>query len=375
MTLLTPPMALGASVVPTPAYLQHSARLLRLTMGAVFRRSAAGALSGVSGALESGAGQSGDTTLLNPTTLQVNPGIFVIQGMQSGAQGQYEVVNDATVNLAVPAQDATQYRRAYAAVRVYDSLETGVASSAATDKADMLVIGGTLAASTNPAYPTAAQIGAGTYLLLGEFYIPPTGQTVTFTAYSPRTGIRHGILPVIDDASTRPGHAGAPGTVLNEYRHHPVLGLQRWNGTAWKNAQINPVSFMATSASANWATPLGGQIANAITVNPTTLFGVGIAARVQLDGICLVDLVSGATSDWYYNLVRGDGQLLSQDYWPVSTRRIFHASYTVDVPAGAGTTFYPSLTAPNVAGGQQTIKTYADFSTNRLIANITPLFP
>jgi len=155
-----------------------------------------------------------------------------------------------------------------------------------------------------------------------------------------------------------------------------AVRLEVWRGSlGFQPLRLNPVSFQALSASANWASPSGGQIASSLSVDPTAIWAAGVAARCKLDGICLVDTVAGTQVDWYYNLFRGDGQLLSQDYGSVNGRRVFHASYTVDIPAGGSASFYPTLTAPGAPAGAQTIKTYGDFTSNRLIVDVTPILP
>jgi hypothetical protein len=143
--------------------------------------------------------------------------------------------------MAVTAQDATLARRSYLAVVVDDSETSGVASTATTDRSSVQVIDGPLAA-TNPALP--ALTAYPNILLLGEFLIPSTtsGQSVTWTPYSPRTGLRGAILPIVADGSTLSGHDGAPGVHDGQYRDHPTLGLQRWipTRTAWEASGPSP---------------------------------------------------------------------------------------------------------------------------------------
>jgi hypothetical protein len=199
VAVLSPPYALGA------AGQVLSGRMLRLTQGALFRPASA-AVSAVSGVLHGPDGSMGELTLVNPTTVRVNPFVAVIQGTHATTQGQYEVPNDAPEDLPVAGQHATLFRRDLIAVVVADSQAAGVASTATTDRAYLAVLRGTDAAN-NPQLPA---VPANT-LLLGELTVPPVGQTVTLTPYNPRTGVRHGILPVFGDTATAAGHGGAPG--------------------------------------------------------------------------------------------------------------------------------------------------------------------
>lgn len=227
MTVLSPPRVLGATGQ------QLSARLLRLTDAAKWRPSGTG-LAVVSGVVHGPVGQMGEVTLVNPTTVNVNPFLAVVQGTHALDQGVYEVPNDAAVTLTVTAQHASQFRRSLILVEVNDSQALGVASSATTDRARLHILDGALS-STSPGALPAVPANA---LALGEVAIPPAGQTVTLTPYNPRTTTRNAILPVVDDASTVTGHGAAPGTVDGQYRDHPVYGLQRWSTTAgtWRVA-------------------------------------------------------------------------------------------------------------------------------------------
>lgn len=222
------PFALGATGVLT------TARTDRLAMGASFRPASA-ALAAVSGFLAGPANTQGELTLVSDAILRVAPFLAIVQGTRNSLQGQYVVQNTAQRDLAVPAKDASQSRRALIVVRVGDSLEAGVASSASTDGAWLEIVSGALA-SSNPQLPA---LPADAFAA-GELLIPSTGsgQPVTLTRYNPRTTSRGGILPVLaGPAITTPGYEGAPGLALGEYRDHPTDGLQRWNGAAWGEPQ------------------------------------------------------------------------------------------------------------------------------------------
>jgi hypothetical protein len=237
-------MAVQGLLLPSANGLSVPARVFRQSLGALFRPSAAtGSLGAVSGCLAGPDNTMGELTLLSDLLVRVQPFVAVVQGTHNVKQGQYTVPNDELVDLGIPAKDASQTRRAYIAVRVADSVEAGVASSAATDGAWLEIQPGALAAS-NPALPAATQ----NTLYLGELTIPSTasGLPVTITKYNPRTMLRGGILPIIADGATTAGHDGAPGTFIGQGRDHPTFGWQRWNGAAW-----------STSVSAIVPTPLG----------------------------------------------------------------------------------------------------------------------
>lgn len=244
------PFALGATGVP------NSARFDRIALAASFRPSTA-AVGITSGFLIGAPNTQGESTLVSDTLLRLQPFTAIVQGTHNSQQGQYVVPNGTQRDLTVPTKDASLFRRALVVVRVADSLEAGVASSATTDGAFLEVLSGTLAAS-NPALPATP----ANALLVGELSVPSvaSGQPVTWTPYNPRTGVRGGILPVYNDAIDRTGHGGAPGLFTGEYRDHPTRGLQRWTGTEWVHGgggSLPPV--VPITIPAGW-TPNGGQI-------------------------------------------------------------------------------------------------------------------
>lgn len=217
------PFTLGATGVGT------TTRYDRLALGATFRPSTT-ALGALSGFLHGPAGTMGDLTLLTDLLLRVDPFIAVIQGTHNTLQGQYVVPNTVQRDLAVPAKDAGQSRRCLVVVRVADSLEAGVASSAATDGAWVEVLSGALAAS-NPVLPALP----ANAVAAGELLVPSTasGLPVTLTKYAPRTTSRGGILPVVADGANLPGHDGAAPTHDGQFRWHPTLGEQVGVGGVW----------------------------------------------------------------------------------------------------------------------------------------------
>lgn len=207
-----------------------SGRLLRLSLGAVWLPGTG--VQGVSGVLAGPANTQGELSIAG-TTLTVQPFRAVIQNALDAAGGQYLVPNDAPVAFGGLAQDATQYRRSLVVVRVDDSQSAGVASSPTTDRGVLEVLPGTLAASAGASVlPTPT----GSWLALGEVIAPPTGQAITVTPYLPRTMPRGAVLPVLADASTITGHAGAPPAYDGAPRWHPTQGLQVGVGGAWGSA-------------------------------------------------------------------------------------------------------------------------------------------
>ncbi len=244
------PFTLGATGVTT------AARYDRLALGAHFRPSSA-ALGVVSGILHGPAGGVGELTLVSDTVLRANPFLAIVQGTHNTVQGQYAVPNTAQRDLAIPAKDASLTRRALITVRVADSLEAGVATSATNDGAWLEIIPGPLV-SSNPALPATPPNA----LNLGELTIPSSGSgsPVTMTPYNPRTGARHGILPVFDDTSTVPGHGGAAGLAVGDYRDHPARGLERWNGTAWVSVTVGGDAIHQVAAGASIALANGTNL-------------------------------------------------------------------------------------------------------------------
>lgn len=229
MAVLSPPFALGAAAQLL------SGRLLRNTLGAVFLPGAG--VTAVSGVLAGPANTQGELTLA-AGVITVQPFKAVIQCSQDTTAGQYIVTNDAALPLtALTAQHATQYRRGLVVIDVDDSQVAGVASSATTDRVRVYPLDGALAASSGA---TALPALPDNSLALGEYLIPPTGQAITITPYNPRTTVRGGILPVLSDASTVTGHAGAAPTHDGQYRDHPTLGLQRGSGATWGDPIVPP---------------------------------------------------------------------------------------------------------------------------------------
>jgi hypothetical protein len=182
--------ALGASGQVLPG------RTLRNTSGAPYLSGPG--VTALSGVLVGPPGSMGELSLTGGV-ITVQPFKAVIQCSQDATAGQFIVTNDTAAPLtALTAQNATQYRRGLVVIDVDDSQVAGVASSPTTDRVRMYPLDGTLAASagaaTLPALPDNS-------LALGEYLIPPTGQTVTLTPYVARTGLRGGELSMPTEAA------------------------------------------------------------------------------------------------------------------------------------------------------------------------------
>lgn len=268
MTLLSPPLMLGAAGQVV------SGKLLRLSLGGAFRHGASGVL-GLSGVLSGPPSTMGELALTSSTVLNVQPFRAVIQSSLDTTAGQYMAVNDAAVNLAVTAQHASQFRRSLVVVRVDDSQVSGVASSAATDRAVLEVIDGPL----NAAAPAPLPALPNNALALGEIAIPPAGQTVTLTPYNPRTTTRGGVLPVLADGSTVAGHEGAPPNHDGAVRWHPTYGLQVGRSGVWappiQGLGQRVVKNGTQTIAAAWATLIWDGPDLNLSPNSAGMFGAG----------------------------------------------------------------------------------------------------
>jgi hypothetical protein len=237
--------ALGAAGQVIPG------RLFRHAVGAAFRQSGTG-LQVVSGVLAGAPNTQGELALVSNTQLTVQPFRAVIQNSQDLTAGAYLVPSETAQTFTaggaagqtIPAQDASQFRRALVTLHVDDAQVAGSGGNAST----LEVLPGALAATAGAAVLPATPANA---LNLGELLIPPTGQTVTLTPYNPRTGIRHAIVPVIADTSTVVGHGAAQGSHDGQYRDAPLGqaptvgagGPQRWNGSLLRWDPVSPVDF------------------------------------------------------------------------------------------------------------------------------------
>lgn len=351
MTVLSPPYSLGASVDPTPDYLRHSARMDRLSLGAMFQPMTVGVLNAASGFLHGTAGSMGELTLAaNGGSVRVNPFRAVVQGTQQSAQGQYVVPNDGPLDLPIPGQDAALARRALLVVGVEDSQAAAVESTEENDRAYVALLSSELsAAPVLPDLPPNA-------FSCGELTIPRVGQAVTLTHPMPRVGMRHGILPVFDDNSTLPGHGKAPGQFHGQYRRHPAFGLQSWEGESWEPAVGGVVR--TAQLSGNWAGSVQWvRVGRLITVQVdltwrgglvnvgrwgSVVLASGLPAIFGRGGQDSLSLAIANTNNvefggWQFN-VGGDGRLYFVSRWvPRSFNKDTWATGSFSYVAGSAT--------------------------------------
>lgn len=346
MTVLSPPYALGANGQVL------SGKLLRHSLGATWRPSTA-AVSAASGVAQGPAGSCMELTLVNATTLRVNPGVAVIQGTQSADQGQYEVVNDSQITLPVTGQNASQYRRSLVVVEVNDSQAAGVASSATTDRAQLRIVDGALSAvapGTLPALPANS-------LALGEVAIPPAGQTVAVTAYNPRTTGRGGLLYAYNDTSTVPGHGGEPGAYMGQTR---VIGdgrVEWWNGTqwTWTRAALGILDLRDFASSVTLST--------AAAILPAFSMTVTIPSRRRIRQTIAGMLATSTTDTLYGLLMTRNGTPVARAHVqpPVAGNGVtFQRSAAQTLDAG---TYLFEITGGRIVGtGVSTLSADADFN-------------
>jgi hypothetical protein len=174
---------------------------LRHAIAGAFRSSGVG-LQALSGILAGPVNTNGELALPSNTQLTVQPFRAIIQNTQDATAGAYVVpsptVQTFTAGAAagqnIPAQDASQFRRALVVVHVDDAQVAGSGGNAGT----LEVLPGPLAATAGAAILPPTPVNA---LNLGELLIPPVGQTVTLTPYNPRTTTRGGILHVLTEAA------------------------------------------------------------------------------------------------------------------------------------------------------------------------------
>lgn len=106
----------------------------------------------------------------NPS-VDVAAGALVVEGTENALQGSYHLVNDAVVNLAVTAANATNPRKDLVIARVRDSAYSG-----SSNDAQLLVVAGTAAAS--PAEPNLVSLGYLNYISLAMIDVPALDTTI-----------------------------------------------------------------------------------------------------------------------------------------------------------------------------------------------------
>lgn len=345
MAIRNPPLFLGKAGV------QHPAQNDRLGLLGALAIPGAG-LASTTGALHGPAGTMGELTLVNPTTLRIAPARWLISGQQNTLQGTYEVINDADLDRAITARHSSQYRRSLVVSYVADSTVTG----GGADTSDVIIIDGPLSAVAPGALPDAAAIlaaGAANYCSLGEIAIPPTTDAgaVTLTPYNPRTGTRHGILPVLADGLTRIGHDGAPGQFPGQYRDHPTRGLERWDATVGRWSTVAPLGVwvddvVSTTYGANVAgyenPPSMGQ--RNLLVPPGRMFELECSI-----GQASIGAGGNLAMELYQNNTRVDGLSINNPYGGTTTAPLRMRGHYVNNTAADVSCQY-SVTAVATAG-------------------------
>jgi hypothetical protein len=171
-------------------------------------------------------------------TVNVAAGLGYVPQGQSALGSAYAFPNDGTVVLTVPAAHATLPRRDLIVARVRDAFYTG-----SQNQGSIELITGT--AASTPADPTLP--ADSSYLVLARIAVPANGSGTVAVANANITNLAvpvqlvNAITPI--DAADN-----IPGLYNGQYRDHPTLGLQRWNGTQWDDPnpwQSYPVQWLA----------------------------------------------------------------------------------------------------------------------------------
>jgi hypothetical protein len=170
-------------------------------------------------------------------------------------QGSYDGVVDAVTTRTIPGASlpgAGQYKAGHLIARVYDQVYGD-----AQDGYDFEFVMGAPAASANAAvFPSVT--GTNGYLILRSFTTDSAG-VITFTSYAPPYVVARGGIQPVDLLDT------TSGTYGGQYRDHPQLGLQRWDGATWVPVQYGMVRGKA------WRT---AGFSGAKTVS--TIYGIGL---------------------------------------------------------------------------------------------------
>lgn len=363
MAIRNPPLFLGKAGILHPAQNDRLGLLGAMLSPAPL---ASGALAAASGALIGPAGSMGELTLVSPTVLRIGPGRWEVQGLQNTLQGVYTVTNDANLDRTITARHASQYRRSVVVAYAADSSVTG----GGADTSDVVIVDGALSAVAPGALPDATAITAATsanYVVLGEIAIPPTTTgAVTLTAYNPRTGVRGGILPVIDSATNRPGHAGAPPVFDGQYRDHPTRGLERGKGGAWTDPLARPRAVVTRTSNYDAAGTVNNIVpwAAATTRSTPGMWSAGAPTRVTIPETGEYDVTTFVP--WSSNAAQGG-----------RTHGVRRNGVVGDTPFLAGTNqgaaaWYGSEQAGNYPGWELTAGDYLELV---VIQNAVSLLP
>lgn len=145
--------------------------------------------------------------------------VAVVSGGNWSPQAGYFGINDAPLSVTVATSDPTNPRIDSVGAWVQDSYYSG-----ASGQVVIGIVTGTPAASpVAPVLPNNS-IALATIAVAANATSIVSGNIANFAGNMSVT--RGGILPVRSTDTTA-------GEYVGQFRDHPTLGLQRWNGTAW----------------------------------------------------------------------------------------------------------------------------------------------
>jgi hypothetical protein len=213
-------------------------------------------------------------------SVDVAAGAAGILGTENALQGMYNVVNDATVNLAISAADATNARWDAVIVRVRDSFYSG-----GDDDAQFVVVAGTPAAS--PQVPDLDALGYENYLILAFVLVGANATSITNSDIldaRTRTAALGGTI--VCTSATRPT-SPYPGMEIYETDNDLLL---RYTGSSWtpvspQDAGVSYGEFASIVGANDFSSGSFAAISMSKTVAPpdwaTTLhFRVDLGVRV-----------------------------------------------------------------------------------------------
>jgi hypothetical protein len=155
--------------VKTPIFLENDTTTQNADELRLERYHMTGGISGVVGTTSYAVSERGAGANMS---VDVASGGAVIVGTEDSLQGSYFVTNDATVNLAVTAADATNPRKDLVVLYVRDSFYSG-----ANNDAQLVVVAGTPAAS--PSEPDLDALGYENYLVLALIDVPASDTAIS----------------------------------------------------------------------------------------------------------------------------------------------------------------------------------------------------
>lgn len=174
-------------------------------------------------------------------SVDITAGDAWVQGDDTARQGLYHVGNDAVVNLAVPAANATNPRIDQVVLRVYDSTIIG----GAKDEAVLELVAGTATAGATLANRTGAAALPSSALRLADIVVPALDTTIeTAQIGNPKdprvgtTGYPAGSLSSLAEAPP-PYAYGRPALYI------PTVKATRTAAQSINNATLTPIQFNA----------------------------------------------------------------------------------------------------------------------------------